>query len=146
MLLVKKCSCSAKIVSSPVLVRFSSPSTPTRSPRSKHSASAQLVLAHLAAADEQLNLAGPVADVDEDQLPFFALQHDPSGGSYFGAMLGRIAPFLGSRLDGDLSLAGADVGDRHLIVESLPPRVETQLLNSCAASPGATPRAFPVIH
>ena len=93
-LLVRKCSCSAKIVSSPVLVRRSSPSTPMMSPRSKHSASCPVV-ADLLLADEELDLAGPVADVDEHQLALVALQHDAAGGAdlradhFAGALLGE---------------------------------------------------------
>ena len=69
----RKCSCSAKMVSSPVFVRRSSPSTPMMSPRSKHCGQFPVRLAHLVLADEELDLAGPVADVDEDQLARLAL-------------------------------------------------------------------------
>ena len=93
-ILVRKCSCSAKIVSSPVFVRRSSPSTPMMSPRSKHSASCPVV-ADLLLADEELDLAGHVADVDELQLALVAMQHDAAGGAdlrarhFAGALFGE---------------------------------------------------------
>ena len=50
-----------------------------------------VLVADLAAADEQLDLAGPVADVDEDQLALLALQDDAAGGADLGTVLRRLA-------------------------------------------------------
>ena len=63
---------------SPVFVRRSSPSTPMMSPRSTHLASSQFSSPDLSLADEQLDLAGHVADIDKPQLAFVALQDDPT--------------------------------------------------------------------
>ena len=145
---MRKCSFSAKIDSSPVFVRRSSPSTPMMSPRSKHSASSQSV-ADLRLADEQLNLAGQVADVDELQLARVALQHDPAGGAdlradhFARALLGQPGAKRGALLLGVERRqrdrrrrrpcgrrsrgAGADVADRLPIVEPPAPRVVAQL-------------------
>ena len=90
-----------------------------------------VVLADLAAADEELNLAGPIADVDEDQLALLALQHDPAGGPHLGTVLRRLALLRArrDRLDRDLALAAANLADRHLAVEPAAPGVDAQLLD-----------------
>ena len=55
------------------------------SPRSKHSASCPIV-ADLLLADEELDLAGHVANVDEDELAGVALEDDAAGGADLGAV------------------------------------------------------------
>ena len=85
---------SAKIESSPVFVRRSSPSTPMMSPRSRHLGQLPIV-ADLLLADEELDLARHVADVDELQLALVAMQHDAAGRAHLrpdhfaGALLGE---------------------------------------------------------
>ncbi len=45
-----------------------------------------VLIADLVAADEHLDLAGPIANIEEDQLASLALQHDPAGRADLGAM------------------------------------------------------------
>ena len=68
------------------------------SPRSNWPASSKSGVADLLLADEQLDLAGPVLDVDEPQLARIALQHDPARGAdlrprqFARAVLGQPLP------------------------------------------------------
>ena len=86
-------------------------------------------LADLLLADEQLDVARPVADVGKDQLAGGALQHDASGGADLGpALLGWLARLaVADRLDDDLRLPGADLADGLVAVEAAAPGVEAEL-------------------
>ena len=126
-------------------VRFSSPSTPIRSPRSKHSASAQFSSPIWLRADEQLDLAGPVADVDKNQLPLFPLQYDPSGGPNARAVLhrlGRPAFSFGwleparAGLDGDFGLRASGSPQSPGGHRNVGPRDRSRARGFCAAFRG----------
>ena len=78
-ILVRKCSCSAKIVSSPVFVRLQL-AVDADDVAQVEALGQCPVVADLLLADEELDLAGPVADVDELQLALVAMQHDAAGG------------------------------------------------------------------
>ena len=88
-----------------------------------------VLFADLVAADEQLDLPRPIADLEKNQFSGWPLQHDPPCGSDLRAMLDRLALAFGSRLGDNLRLAIANLGDRHVTVEPLAPRVVTQLAN-----------------
>ena len=124
------------------------------------------VVADLLLADEELNLAGPVADVDEDQLAAGSLQHDaarprgpwgrpsrpapcsashlrkskPSAGE---SQIGQRDVAAIGRAENDLAGAGANVGDRRVIVEPRSPRIVAELGDLLAACRGATTSQSP---
>ena len=77
-------------------------------------------VADLLLADEDLDPLGPVAELEEDDLPLPAAEHDPPGDADGRARLARRrAPTVGTG-------KCADRGDRLVPVESLAPGVEPQ--------------------
>ena len=87
-----------------------------------------VLLAHLVHADRHLDAAGPVVQIEEDQLPGPAQEHDPARRADRRTVeLGRLAG-LGGRLGDDLALAGADFADGRMVVEAVPPGVDAQFL------------------
>ena len=117
------------------------------------------VVADLLLTDEELNLAGHVADIDELQLALIAMQHDPPGGSHLRARhfagpllrepFAEIEIGAGRRQIGQRNLPPilqretnfvrppANVGDRRVIVEPRAPRIATHLGDPFAAFRGA---------
>ncbi len=97
------------------------------------------LLADLPLAEQYLQLARPVADVEEDRLAGAALEHDAAGGADLRTVLPLVPLALGRRLDDDFAFAGANPGDGLVAVESLPPGVEPELANLLQLLP---PRRF----
>ena len=107
------------------------------------------VVADLLLADEELDLAGPVADVDEPQLALVAMQHDPAGSAHLrarhfaGALLrshlrkSKSAPAVGKIgqryrpailcFERDLAGAVANIGDGSMVIEPRAPRIVAEL-------------------
>ncbi len=83
-----------------------------------------ILLAHLLLADEQLDFAGPIADIGEDQLAGVAHQHDAAASTNPWAML--LAVFLpgGRGLSDDFGFPPADVPDGQIVVEASAPRID----------------------
>ena len=76
-------------------------------------------VADLLLADEDLDVVGPVAEVEEDDFPLPAAQHDPPGDADGRARAARPRPHSGTG-------KRAHVGDRLVAVESLAPGVHAQ--------------------
>ena len=81
-------------------------------------------VADLLLADEDLDAFGPVAELEEDDLPLPAPEHDPPGDADGGPGLG----LLTLRGLGNRQLA--DLGDRLVAVEPLAPGVQPQVGDS----------------
>ena len=97
------------------------------------------LVADLLLADEDLDALGPVAELEEDDLPLPAPEHDPAGHADGGSGLGLLT-FRGLR---HRQLAHA--GDRLVPVEPLSPRIDPQLRRSAAASPPEPLPDFPAL-
>ncbi len=84
--------------------------------------------ADLVLADHDLDSAGPVLQVQKNQLPFFPLQHDASGSPHLrsgllGLSLGLVR---GRRRGNDFLLPLANLVDRLVIVKAATPGIDPQ--------------------
>ena len=94
---------SGLIDNSPLRVVITVPCTPTQSPRSSRLIAANGIVAHDRFRDEELKVAGAVANGGEDQLARIAHEHDPPGDGdrMFGLGAGvEVAPLVSHLADG----------------------------------------------
>ena len=124
--LVSNFRSSAKIVSSPFIVRFNSPSTPTMSPKSRHWARAKFssptwalpIITWMVPVQSRICSQWTLPEGRRNTIRPAARTFGPccSGGWSGLAVAGR--------LDGDFALPAADVADRLMPIEAGAPGVD----------------------